>query len=240
MEARWLKSVFKEVERESPPTKRVKFSEVASELQDWFPDKKYSPFSVSKLIREAFPHSESKACGRSRQRHILGIERIQTPSSEDYSMSEDCSTSEDCPMSHSANVTPKPSYSDLLVENQQLKDKIQQLEQVSANSLCHQADHFAHYKSVVTNGPNSLDAFNNFSIDSVILELQSRAPDLYQLCMTIGDTARNQVKNEVTVEQVKAVSAMCSLLNARSARVNGLQLLVTMMLIARATSRQVG
>ena len=41
-------------------------------------------------------------------------------------------------------------------------------------------------------------------------------------------------------EELKAVMALCTLLNARSARVKGLQLMVSLMLVARATGRQVG
>ena len=55
---------------------------------------------------------------------------------------------------------------------------------------------------------------------------------------TLGDTTRN--REDATTEEVKVVASMCSLLNARSARMNGLQLLVSMMLVARATSREVG
>ncbi len=37
------------------------------------------------------------------------------------------------------------------------------------------------------------------------------APDLlYHLNMTLGDTARNQEKEEVMTEEVKAVASMCS------------------------------
>ena len=40
-------------------------------------------------------------------------------------------------------------------------------------------------------------------------------------------------------EELKAVMALCTLLNARSARTKGLQLMVSLMLVARATGRQV-
>ena len=39
--------------------------------------------------------------------------------------------------------------------------------------------------------------------------------------------------------EIKAVTSLCSLLNARSVRTKGLQLLISMMLVARATSKQV-
>ena len=232
MESAWLKSVFQETEynSDSPQPKRMKFSDMSAELHLNFPERKYSAYEVSQLIREAFPNTESKACGKSRQKQILGLERIHR--SEPNEPVPQCSTSE--PISQSA-----PSYSDLLIENQLLKAKVQELERTSAASLCYQADKVIHHKSAVTQGPNSLDSFHELDLNSIVAELQSRAPDLYHLYMTLGDTKRNQEKEEVTTEEVKAVASMCSLLNARSARMKGLQLLVSMMLVARATSRQV-
>lgn len=205
METRWLRSMFQESEydAESPQPKRVKFSELSDELQGQFPDQKYSPYTVSKIIHEAFPSTQTKTCGKIRSRHILGLERKPAESPGP---------------SHSASPSPSITdptsrITDLLIENQILRNRIKELEKASADSLCQQADQITHHKSMVTDGPNSLDTFSNFSLDSIISELQSRAPELYQLCM-------NQVKDEVTGEQVKAVSALCSLLNARSARVN--------------------
>ena len=92
------------------------------------------------------------------------------------------------------------------------------------------------HASAVTQGPTSLEGFRQFDLDSIISELRFRAPDLYQLFMTVGDT---QEEEEVTTENVKAVSALCSTLSAQSARCKGLQLLLGIMLIARGTSKQV-
>ena len=105
--------------------------------------------------------------------------------------------------------------------------------------LCSQADAVIQHKSAVSQGPISLETFNTLDFQSVITELQAQAPDLYALFMLLGDVKRNAKRDEVTTEQTKAISSMCSLLNARSARMKGLQLLVSMMLVARATSRQV-
>ena len=228
METAWLKSVFQETEIDQPlpKRKRMKFSEVSSELHEHFPEKTYSAYEVSRLIREAFPHTESKPCGKSRQKHLLGLERIPPPESMEPSTS------------HVEAHLSAANYSELLLENQRLKDRIQELERTSAVSLCGQADKVINHKSIVTEGPNSIDAFQELDFNAIVAELQSRAPDLYHLYMTLGDTTRN--REDATTEEVKVVASMCSLLNARSARMNGLQLLVSMMLVARATSREVG
>ena len=266
MESAWLKSTFQETEyTDAPQQKRMKFSEVSAELHKQFPQRSYSTHEVSRLIREVFPHTESKRCGKSRQTQILGLERIPVGVGQSESRPSTSYRSTSEPLSDSASLFPSqpglqsepmpsqrgtsepigqstsliPSYSDLLIENHELRARIQELERTSAPSLCSQADRVIRHKSPVSQGPSSLSAFYELDFDSIASELKSCAPDLYQFYMTLGDTKRNQEKGEVTTEEVKAVSSLCSLLNARSARMTGLQLLVSMMLVARATSKQV-
>ena len=73
-------------------------------------------------------------------------------------------------------------------------------------------------------------------MSAVISELQSNCPELYK---QLGSTQRNARDGARPDEELKAVMALCTLLNARSARVKGLQLMVSVMLVARATGRQV-
>lgn len=221
-ESKWLKSVFREAHyhSDSPQPKRMKFSDVSDEIQHHFPEKKFTPFEISQLIQETFPNTSSKACGKARKKHILGLER------------RSCASTSEGP-------TTSASNDDLLVEIQQLKDRVAELEKKSEAVLCHQADQLIQHKSVVTQGPISLEAFHQFDLESIITELRSCAPDLYHLFMTLGDIKRNQESDEITTEEIKAVSSMCSTLNARSVRTKGIQLLLSMMLIARGTSRQV-
>ena len=80
-------------------------------------------------------------------------------------------------------------------------------------------------------GPNTIQHFHEFSMDSVISELQAYAPDVHRL-FTSDDS-------RPCVEEIRATTSLCALLKARSARVKGIQLLLAFMLIARATHRQV-
>ena len=219
-ESQWLKRKFRETSyhNDDPQPKRIKFSELSDEVQQHFPAKKFTPYDISKIVQEAFPHTDSKKCGKSRLRHILGLERRGCESSSEESVI---------------------STGHLLVEIQQLKDRVAELEKKSELVLCHQADELIQHKSAVTQGPTSLEAFHQFDLESIISELQTRAPDLYNLFMTLGDTQRDKDKDEVKTEEIKAISALCSTLNARSARTKGPQLLIGMMLVARGTSRQV-
>ena len=68
----WLKSVFQETGRDYPDPNRVKFSDLSQELHSQFPNNTFRNNEVSRIIREAFPHTESKVCGKSRRKHILG------------------------------------------------------------------------------------------------------------------------------------------------------------------------
>ena len=72
----------------------------------------------------------------------------------------------------------------------------------------------------------------------MITELKSNAHYLYQLMVTLGKTERNQTPG-INTEQRRAIMSICTLLKARSVRVKGVQLLISLMLIARATNRQV-
>ena len=76
-------------------------------------------------------------------------------------------------------------------------------------------------------------------METVIDEIKTNAPSIYQLFLELGDTRRNAIDETTSAEQRKTIMSLCTIMNARSQRVNGLQLLLSFMLIARATSKQV-
>ena len=71
-------------------------------------------------------------------------------------------------------------------------------------------------------------------------DIKRTMPILYSFINEIGDTHRN-LRNEVIlpVEELKALMCQIVLLNARSNRANGMQMLVGMMLVGRSTQKQV-
>ena len=93
--------------------------------------------------------------------------------------------------------------------------------------------------SIIMYGPDTLERLESFTIDSVLAELHRYAPDLLQLFETLGQTSRNIHGDELAVEQIKGLVSVCTLLNARTERAKGLQLLIGIMLISRATSKEV-
>ena len=120
-----------------------------------------------------------------------------------------------------------------------LEPRVKELEKTSPVMLTQQADQLQH-SSLILCGPDTPDHFQNFSIDRVIQELQEQAPDMYKFFMQLCDVQRNvSPDSSISIKEIKGVTSLCTVLNARSNRVKGLQLLISMMLIARSTSKQV-
>ena len=122
-----------------------------------------------------------------------------------------------------------------------LEARIKELECTSTMSLAKQADTLLKRDdSITTGGPDTYEHFCEFSINKVIKELQEQTPLIYAHFMQLGNIQRTTSDDEMSgVNKLKAVSALCTLLNARSNRVKGLQLLMSMMLIGRSVGKQV-
>ena len=127
----------------------------------------------------------------------------------------------------------------------QLQEKIRELEAEPSASmhtplLVQQMDSLLQHGDQILHGPNTLTRFPAFSLKAIAEEIEKNAPDVYQLFCQLGDTDRNPTTStETSVEQWKAIMSMSTILNARCRTANGLQLLLSFMLIARATSKQV-
>ena len=95
--------------------------------------------------------------------------------------------------------------------------------------------------SILIHGPDTVEGFESFSIDAVISEVKQCSPDLLSLFNRLGDVRQNVPDDcdDLAAEEIKAFIALCTLLNAKSRKVKGMQLFMGMMLTARATSRQV-
>ena len=85
-------------------------------------------------------------------------------------------------------------------------------------------------------GPNTIENFHNFSIESVISELQKHAPDVFLLLQQLGKKSEHESEGQ-TMQDLGPLTAIIALLKNRSVRVLGVQLLLT--LIVRATNKQV-
>ena len=113
-----------------------------------------------------------------------------------------------------------------------------------AHTLDEQVQALLHPHMLCYHGPNTMDHLTSFSIDTVLQELRTNAPDVMELLSTLARTGRFEEGDaddqHAHTATLRTVTSLCTLLKARSVKVLGLQLLLTFMLIARATSKQVG
>ena len=99
--------------------------------------------------------------------------------------------------------------------------------------------------SILVHGPDTISNLEGFSLSSLLAELRQLAHGgIIELCISLGDTLRNADCDDVggedaLIDNIKVLVSMCSLLNARSRQVNGLQFLLSLMLVALAINKQV-
>ena len=96
-------------------------------------------------------------------------------------------------------------------------------------------------QNAVYHGPDTITHFNDFSVDHMIAEVKNQAPDVWQVLNNLGNTGRFSEDNEQhQLAQLRIISCLSILPKTRSQKILGIQLLISLMLIARATSRRVG
>ena len=205
--------------REGPPANVVPVSRIQKMLQERFHPDTISAVEACKILKLAFPLSQSKRMSRSgvKQTHVLGVEIMEASSSQ-----------------------PDSGDRDQLVRHiHELEERLQRCEDFE--HLLREADSMVAQSVICQHGPDTLPCFDEISFDSIIGEFQSYAPELYHLFLLLGDSKRHQLPQQsgLTVEEMKTAMSMCTIFNARSQRFKGLQLIMSMMLIARGTGKQV-
>ena len=144
----------------------------------------------------------------------------------------------------------------LKAENEMLKSKNLQLQQrvaelqgkvtsLQQSSLSHTAASLEQQatglvsSSCLMYGPDTIQHLNSFSLKGILIDVVRQAPDLLQLFRVLSRSSRNVHNDSLSVEEIKSLVSLCILLNARTNRASGIQLLISIMLIARSTSKQV-
>ena len=178
-----------------------------------------SHVEASRIIKQTFPSitTKRKSKAGSKKTFYLGIRKRSVPiSTGTESLSAD----------PAANSSPESIAPDL-------------------KSLHLEVNHILSSDGILVHGPDTISKFEGFSLSSLLAELRQLAPGLVELCISLGDTHRNADSDDVGDEDalidndIKVLVSMCTLLNARSRQVNGLQLLLSLMLVARAINKQV-
>ena len=226
----WLTKTYNPAPSDGPSAKRVKVSSIKSALEPQF-SRKYDHKTPSSLIQDTFPNTERRRLSHDRATHVVGLEEVQ------------------------AEVPTLP----IDEEKEQLKARVRELEQIvrdlrvrvsqleeqlratsaSTSSLLTQADRLLHRNMAMYHGPNTIDHFSAFSLESIRAEIKQTAPALFQLFTTLSHSAVTGDDVQSSDINMKAITSLSVLLRNRSAKALGLQLLIGMMLVARATSRRV-
>ena len=219
---------------------RVRFNDVHQMILDAFPGNTTSSVELARLLVSTFPSCEVKRDTKGkREMYYIGIERIPpvvTPGTSALVL--DSTT-----LSVDAQLTLERRKVQMLTSRvRELEQEIQSVQQCSDNvqrtTLKDEFSLLLSASGTLCSGPNSLENLKSFSLATVISEVRQLAPNLYSLLCDLGDTERNAI-DETSTEEIKALMSLCVLANARSQRANGVQLFVSIMLIARAINKQV-
>ena len=92
---------------------------------------------------------------------------------------------------------------------------------------------------VVDSPDTTILRVSEFSMDRLIRDFEHEALDLLQLFKVLSQSSRNIRDGSLSVETIKVVVSLYTLLNARRKRANQFQFLMSITLIARAASKQV-
>ena len=219
-----LKKRYRPTPSEGPLCKKVKFDDIRHDLSEQFPS--LSSKMISEAVHNAFPKTYTKKHGHKRLTYVFGLE---------HASSDEQAPSNPGPSFQAEATTP---LHDQIALNAQLQERIKELEKEVAElkeyprSLVSQVEQLVSPSHAVYHGPNTIDNFKHFSIDTITKEYEQYAPELFKLLTEIGDCSEGDT-------DVKVVTAMSTIGKLCSRKALGLQLLTSFMLLSRGTSRQV-
>ena len=180
-------------------------------LQERYPGDEITTRQVVNLLQLAFPHATTE-----RTTYITGIRRRPASMvSLVPSLPIQLSPSAVSPLSRAQSIQAENTrllarVTALESENQQLFRLYEQQMQCLSTS-----------SSILIHGPDTVEGFESFSRDTVISEVKQCSPDLLSLFNRLGDVRRNVPDDcdDLAAEEIKALIALCTLLNAKSRKV---------------------
>ena len=238
-ERSWLTKKYRPAPSDGPSAKRVKVSSIKGALESHF-SQKYEHKTLSSLIEETFPNTERRRLSQDRATHVLGLEEVQP----EVPIPPPTIVVDEEKEELKARIRElEQTVRDLRVRLSQLEEQLRSTS-ISTSSLTTQADYLLHRNMAMYHGPNTIDHFSEFSLDSIRAEIKHTAPALFQLFTTLSHSVMtgdpSQYSNDdQSCDDTKAITSLSILLRSRSAKALGLQLLIGMMLVGRATSRRV-
>ena len=230
-ETQWLRKHYNPAPTDGPAAKKIKFGDIHQRLSSEFPNRNFNATCVSDAIKSIFPHTLSKAAGKSRQKHIFGLEEA---SSEGAGSTSDTNLRDQL-------TREREEKQQLQVRVRLLEERVEQLEKEKYFSPSQLTSEFLSIltpQHAIYHGPDSITHFETFSIDGIIAEMLQCAPNLYELLQSLRQSTPSEGDGS-RLDEVRVATSLSILLKSRSRKVLGVQLLLTLMLLARSTSRQV-
>ena len=225
----WLKRHYKDAGPQQ--SKRVKFSDLLDEATTQLSPVAVTNIALAKAIRDEFPTATSKKAGDRRHTYVYGIEKASTGTVElDRALRRN---------------------EQLEQQLHELQQRVVQLEKEKESAAASQKLELDGQMQTLLNpnmlayhGPDTVEHLHGFSLESLIEEFAENAPDVMDLVRHLGNCGRYEGDDDDNDENLstatqRTVTSLCTLLKCRSAKVLGLQLLLSIMLIARATNKQV-
>lgn len=242
-----LKQQLVEGPKDGPYQACTRFADVKGLLERHYAGKHLPDRDVSRLVELAFPNSH-----RERSSCVYGVrQRLRSESSTSAT-----SSSVPFPPSQAIPQDQRRLFLHSTVQllqsrNEELGTRLAQLEadnQALKHSLVARTNTVSVFEDEVQklstsplfiHGPDSSELLEEYSLDAVMAEVELHAPHLTLLFNNLGDTHRGGSEGTFNTQQMKALSALCTLLNARNRKISGFQLFTSMMLVGRGTSKQV-
>ena len=221
-----------------PHVARVPSAEVRGLLVQFFPHSPSSAVEVTRLTRLAFPDCDSQRDTKGqKQTFYVGVQRRMA------SLVSNPTTSLEAELSFKDAqieiLTAK--VNELELDVQSLRRALMAQQSFGPTSLYQdELQSLVSSSSMLSDGPINMESLQSFSLASIISDVRHVAPSFYSLLCDLGDVRRNAADEDtLTQNEIKALVSLCVLANTRSRQSKGLQLFLSIMLIARAVNKQV-
>ena len=238
---RVLKRFYKEAPSSGPDAKKVKFSEVKDNVTHHCPLTSISTKMISSAISEEFPNTKSVKLGKQRHLYLFGMDKVQEQCESSSSSSSISTRSDDPALKAALKRIEELEHQNRLLQNRLHHEQEQQHHSpIPVSTLDSEVSGLLCSDLSVFHGPDTIEHFDGFSVDGVLAEIRSHAPVVLELLNTIGQSHRHDDGTDLArLSQLRVMTSLTSLLKCRSVQVLGIQLLITFMLIARSTNKQV-
>ena len=201
-----------------PPTKKVKFSKIHNELVAHFTNTNFNSLAVSQAIKEAFPNTESKPCGKANDCFVFGLQEQESLSIHDSS-------------THALMATLEHER----ISNRDLQARLIMMEKVhELEARVHELEATAYTPAIlddrmnramnprfqIYHGPDSVDHFDDFCVERMIDVVEQQAPDVPRLLSMLRRAP--SLSNALGIEDMETVRSLCALAKGRSEKVLGI------------------